>query len=138
MKLEDLDLWINKLQRSNKPLHLPPLLYSQIRSYVRDAFMYDFNILIEEYDFYNQIPPKMQTIIINSIFWDFKRFFKHFFEQCENGFTNELIINMYCRIYEPDSDIVKYGNKFSELYFIQDGGVSLYNKYLFTDFMFLP
>jgi hypothetical protein len=55
--------------------------------------------------------------------------FRHFFEYCERGFINELIINMFARIYEPDTTIVNYGEKFRQVYFIQEGTVAMYNKF---------
>jgi len=33
-KLESLDMWIQKIERSNKPYYIPPVLYSKIRGYV--------------------------------------------------------------------------------------------------------
>jgi hypothetical protein len=51
-KLEQLDKWIQKIEKSNKPFFIPPILYSQIRQYVEDAFLYDFNMIIEEFTFY--------------------------------------------------------------------------------------
>ena len=80
----------------------------------------------------------MQTEIINLIFKDFQQHFKHFFDYCERGFTNELIINMYARIYQPETTIVQYGQKFGEVFFIREGGVKLFNKFQIKDFMHLP
>ena len=80
----------------------------------------------------------MQTEIMQTIFKDFQTHFKHFFEYCERGFVNELIINMFARIYEPDLTIVSYGEKFRQVYFIQEGAVSMFNKFLIKDFMLLP
>lgn len=51
---------------------------------------------------------------------------------------NELIINMFARIYEPDLTIVNYGEKFRQIYFICEGSVTMYNKFLIRDFMILP
>ena len=45
---------------------------------------------------------------------------------------------MFARIYEPDTMIVDHGEKFRQLYFIQEGTVSMFNKYKIQDFMFLP
>ncbi len=33
-KLESLDLWIQRIEKSNKPLYIPPALYQKIRGYV--------------------------------------------------------------------------------------------------------
>jgi len=49
-----------------------------------------------------------------------------------------LIINMFARIYEPDLTMVSYGEKFRQVYFIQEGAVSMFNKFLIKDFMLLP
>jgi len=51
-KLDELDMWIKKIEKSNKPFHIQPTLYNDIRSNVEDAFLYDFNLLIEEFSFY--------------------------------------------------------------------------------------
>jgi hypothetical protein len=75
---------------------------------------------------------------MNTIFKDFQIQFRHFFEYCERGFVNELIINMFARIYEPEVTIVHYGEKFRQIYFICEGSVSMYNRFLIKDFMFLP
>lgn len=75
---------------------------------------------------------------MNTIFKDFQMQFRHFFEFCERGFINELIINMFARIYEPDLTIVNYGEKFRQVFFICEGSVTMYNKFLIRDFMLLP
>lgn len=51
-KLDQLDMWIKKIEKSNKPFHIQPTLYNDIRKYVEQAFMYDFNLVIEEFSFY--------------------------------------------------------------------------------------
>lgn len=58
-KLDSLDMWIKKIEKSNKPFHIQPTLYNDIRKYVEQAFLYDFNLVIEEFQFYQQITPKM-------------------------------------------------------------------------------
>ena len=63
-KLNSLDIWIKKLEKSNSMVHIQPNLYNDIRKYVENAFMYDFNLVIEEFQFYQQITPKMQTELI--------------------------------------------------------------------------
>lgn len=120
-KLDSLDMWIKKIEKSNKPFHIQPSLYNDIRKYVEQAFMYDFNLVIEEFDFFQQITPKMQTDIIQKTkqFNEFERCFNHFFEECERGFSNELIINMYCRIQYPGKPVISHKSHVKELYFIK-------------------
>ena len=89
-------------------------MYADINRYVKDAFLFDFNMLVEQSNQYQQLPPKMQTEIINSLetFATFQSNFDHFFAPCETGFKNEIIIQMFTRIYEPDTKIVDFGKKF--------------------------
>ena len=63
-KLDSLDMWIKKIEKSNKPYHIQPTLYNDIRRYVEQAFLYDFNLVIEEFPFYDQLTPQMQTDVI--------------------------------------------------------------------------
>ena len=51
-KLDSLDMWIKNIEKSNKPFHIQPSLYNDIRNYVEQAFMFDFNLVIEEFPFY--------------------------------------------------------------------------------------
>jgi hypothetical protein len=120
-KLDSLDMWIKKIEKSNKPFHIQPTLYNDIRKYVEQAFMYDFNLVIEEFVFYQQITPKMQTELIQNtrVFQEFEKSFNHFFDECERGFTNELIINMFCRLYTPGKTVISYKSNVKEMYFIR-------------------
>ena len=71
--------------------------------------MYDFNMVIEEYPFYNYLTPRMQSDLIELVFEEFIQKFEHFFGQCEKGFRNEFTISMYTRRYKNDEDVVWYG-----------------------------
>lgn len=51
-KLEPLQVWIQKIQLSNKPYFLSPTLYKKIVQNVEDAFFFDHNMIIEEFLFY--------------------------------------------------------------------------------------
>ena len=81
-----------------------------MRKYVEQAYLYDFNLLIEEFPFYQQLSPKLQTDLMQNIaiFKEFENYFNDFFDECERGFTNELIISLYCRIYTPGKVIISY------------------------------
>ena len=72
----------------------------------------------------------MQTELIQSTrtFKEFEKTFNHFFEECERGFTNELIINMLCRIYIPGKIVISYKSKVKEMFFIRQGLVEVFNN----------
>lgn len=62
----------------------------------------------------------MKTDLIQHIrvFKEFEKSFSHFFEECERGFTNEVIISLYCRIYGPGQKVITYKSDVKEIYFI--------------------
>ena len=91
-RMHELDLWIRKVERSSKPDYLHPKLYGDITKYVKEAFLFDFNLIVEEFCFYQMLMPKDQKILINTLFEDFIERFDHFFGTCEVGFRNEFII----------------------------------------------
>ena len=63
----------------------------------------------------------MQSELIKStrVFQEFEKSFNHFFDECERGFTKELIINMYCRINKPWSVVINSRSNVKEMYFIK-------------------
>lgn len=48
-------------------------LYESVQDELYRAFRRDFNTLIEEFDFYQQLSPKMQTEVVQYLFGGFKR-----------------------------------------------------------------
>lgn len=105
VRLNEMVLWLKRIELSKKPEWLHPLLGKKIQDTVRDAFHYDFNLIVEEYVLYQQLTPKMQTELISLIFGRFMNRFKHFFNSCEQGFRNEFVIWLYARVHMPNSEV---------------------------------
>jgi hypothetical protein len=59
MRMDELDMWMLRLETSNNGIKIKNTLYRAIKKNVQDAFIYDYNMLIEEYDFYKYLPPKL-------------------------------------------------------------------------------
>lgn len=137
-RMEELDLWLLRLENCNKEEKIPNKLYHSIKEFIQDAFIYDFNLIIEEFPFYNELPASIQNQISESLFRGFKQNFNNFFLNTDIGFQNQLIIHMYCRIYEPGKTIVQHGQKFSEMYFVTRGAAVLYDQKGVTPFLQLP
>ena len=83
VKLDELELWIKRIEKSKKPHYLHPALAKTIEDNVSDAFRNDFNNVLEDYDLYQILTPKMQTELIDVVFSDFIKKFSHFFSSCE-------------------------------------------------------
>ena len=87
----------------------------------------------------------MQSEVIQGTraFREFEKAFSHFFGECERGFTNEMIINMYARIYPYNKLIIPYKSNVKEMYFIRQGLVEVFNdsrdeKYPNKPILYLP
>ena len=138
LRMEQLRIWMQKLEDSHGLLHISPGLYSDIILNVEFAFIMDFNMIIEEHDFYFALTPKMQTDLINFLFFDFKKQYASFFDPCEQGFTNELIVNLYARNQPPNQQLAAPGRKMEEFYFISEGYVSVNGPRIMQPFLILP
>ena len=110
-RLEGLSVWVQKLEISQGLLHISPALYSDVLRNVEDAFNLDFNMVVEEHDFYFALPPKMQTELTSFLFFDFKKQFSSFFDPCEQGFTNEVIVSLFARHMPPGAELGSAGRK---------------------------
>ena len=101
------------------------MLKRKIELTVTDAFRMDYNLIVEEFDLYQTLTPKMQTELINKIFSKFIKRFKHFFNSCEIGFRNEFIIQLYARVYPPNKLIMAYGKEPEEIVMVLAGNVQM-------------
>ena len=54
-RLEETTVWLRKLQSSGEGSYLPAPQYSEIDFAVQDAFMYDFNMVVEEFNFFQML-----------------------------------------------------------------------------------
>lgn len=134
-KMDQLMLWVKKIENCNKYIEteatdksLEPRLYGDISRFIEEAFLYDFNLIVEEFDMYQKLTPKMQTDVINTleVFVVFIKKFDHFFSSCEIGYRNECVMQMYTREFPSNEELVGKGKKFREVFFITSGAVNLF------------
>ena len=81
-----------KIQKCTPGMYLSTHQYDDMSFYVWDAFLHDHSKIVEDYDLYQKLTPRMQTQLIGTIFKDFIRRFDHLLSPCELGFRNELVI----------------------------------------------
>ena len=51
-RLEELDLWLLRLENCNSEEKISNTLFQSIKEFMKDSFVYDFNQIIEDYDFF--------------------------------------------------------------------------------------
>lgn len=137
-RMQELDLWLLRLENCNKEEKLPTKMYHLIKETITDAFVYDYNLIMEEFSFFNELPADLRNRISDLLFKPFKNNFSNFFTNTDLAFQNYLIVNMFCRLSSPGKTLIQYGQKFSELYFISKGSVVLYDQQGVTPFLQLP
>lgn len=130
-RIEDLDWWLHKLDTSRGEEKIPGPLYYSIKRFVEASLKEDFNMIIEDFDFYYKLKPSLRYELVEELFGDFINKFTVLFvnpregQYQERGFTSDFIVNLYCRVYIPGQDIVKYHEFFDEMYLIREGGISV-------------
>lgn len=80
-------------------------------------------MIVEEFIMYQQLNPRDQTILIESLdtMSSFIAKFEHVFKSCEIGFRNEFVMQMYTREFPAGRTIAVPGQKFREIFFITLG-----------------
>ena len=129
------NVWVLKLEKANdkkRETFMPAPLYKQVTEDIEQAFERDFNLIIEQAEFYQQLKPQDQTLLIKTLFEEFRTEFRNFFDPCEQGFVNEAIINLAVRRWKKDDEnpsimVHQKGLKMQELFFITKGVFGLYN-----------
>lgn len=77
-------MWLMVLENSNDGRQrIPNDLYETIKHQLYNSFMGDFNLIIEEFDFYQQLSPKLQNQLIQHVFGRFICNFDYVFKNCE-------------------------------------------------------
>ena len=67
-KEENLELWVSQLEEANKKKTMTMYMYYEIKRYLENSMMNDHNMIIEEYDFFNQLPPELQLDVVEHVF----------------------------------------------------------------------
>ncbi len=51
-RLDNIDVWLLKLDQSRKSKSLPKPLYDKIKEYIEHSFVLDFNMLVKDNNFF--------------------------------------------------------------------------------------
>ena len=133
-KLEQVDVWLVKLDNSRTSKSLPKILYDKIKLYIKESMQNDHKKLIYGYEFLYQLKPQLRKELVHELFRqfidiDFSYLFSYDYGGqrlcCGNEFICYFVSTLYCRVFIANQSIVKKGEYFSELYMIFKGKVTL-------------
>lgn len=48
-KMTNLDIWVKKIEKSNKPYYIPPELLSSIRKFMQEAYIFDYDLIVSPF-----------------------------------------------------------------------------------------
>lgn len=77
------DIWYTRIEKCKQAKHMSSELYLDMYDNIAVAMYSDYNIIIEEYPFFEKISPNLQTKLIKLLFKDFIRKFEFFFDDME-------------------------------------------------------
>jgi hypothetical protein len=121
-RLEQADIWLYKLDNLRTNKSLPKFLYETIRSFIEEALNNDHHQLIQNYEFLGKLKPNLRARLVEDIFPDFMRMFKHIFEfddaMCGDEFKSFFVSQLHCKIFLANQVVIEKGDKFQELYMI--------------------
>ena len=124
-KFRLLEEWIVKVERCNWPRSLDPSRLVAIRKNLEDAFEYDFNVIIEEFHFYQNLSPHLRSELMIELFGPFEKKFNLFFGELERLFINEILINLFARTYTPDQIVQQPGLPVAGIMFVLKGNLAV-------------
>ena len=87
---------------------LPRALYEKIKDFIASSLRMDFDMLVEGYDFFDQVKPSLRYRIVSEVFSEFIERFEYLFIsplddfRGAKEFQSYFITNLYCRIYVPN------------------------------------
>ena len=92
-RMIQVDEWlIFKIQKQKKPHKFERRLTDLMYESFMVSFSSDHNMIVEEFEFYQQLSPKMQSEVVEFLFSDTIQKFWSSFAFFEKGFRNECII----------------------------------------------
>jgi len=129
-KIDQVDVWLVKLDNSRLSKSLPKILYEKIKVYIQESLLYDHKKLIDGNDYLNQLKPRLRYELVVELFNPMIQDFKHLFQyeeglECGNEFLTFFVSQLYCRVFIANQTMVKRLEQFSEFYLIFKGSVTI-------------
>jgi len=106
-RLQAVDRWLLKLDSTLKDKWLPRPIYEKIKEFINSSLRHDFDMLIDGYDFFDQLKPSLRYRLVEEVFEQFKDRFSYCFADpdahfhASKEFVSYFVCNLYCRIYVP-------------------------------------
>jgi len=78
-KIDQVDVWLVKLDNSRLSKSLPKILYEKIKVYIQESLHNDHRKLVDGYEYLDQLKPRLRFKLINELFAPMCKDFMHIF-----------------------------------------------------------
>ena len=114
-------MWLLNLEKVNFPYHLPGEMFTLLRRTAFDSIKHDFNMIIEEYGFWEKLTEKDKSCIVRELFGEYVRELQPLLLGCEEAFVSNFIVSFAFRRCFA-GQIIQYANdECSEMYVMWQG-----------------
>ena len=72
---------------------IPPELFQKITERIYLAHRRDYS-MVQEYGFFNELAPKLQSQLTQQLFGNFMTNFQVFFDGCNQSFVNRIVVSL--------------------------------------------
>jgi hypothetical protein len=87
-----------------------------------------FNDLLQKYeDVFKMVRHDVRIEIREKLFQSLLKKYEVFFEGCKKDFKYEIFENLRPKIYEPNKQVISYGESVNKMYFLFEGVFHVYN-----------
>lgn len=126
-EVEQLDQWLMKIDRANPNNRLNAKLVENIKDTLVTYWKMD-HLVVQKYGFLEQLPVQLRDELIVFLFQSFIKSFHIFFSGLEEGFIQQIVINLFPRKFGPKDEIITKGKGSRHIYFIVQGEVCISSK----------
>ena len=93
----------------------------------------DFDLVLNEYDFYNQLTTKMQTELVKHTFYKFLNLFQPVFKGCNETFVNRIVLSLRYISFEHGMLVQSANSYCHDVYFIRKGSIAVVESSCYKD-----
>ena len=113
------------MEKSTDQYHFPGEMFKLLRETALGSIRNDFNMIIEEYGFWEKLPTKDRTFIVQELFSHVLIQLQPLIVDCEASFVSNFIVSFAYRKLHA-GQIVQYGGQEStDMYIVWDGAVAV-------------
>ena len=125
LKADQIDMWLLTMEKSCQPYFLPGDMFKTLQKTSRQSIEKDFNMIIEEYGFWDLCRVTDQSLIIRELFAEQRLKLDPLLDGCEENFINNFIISFSYRTYLA-GEVMQYGDRESfEICIVWKGQVAV-------------